>query len=195
MALKSLDERLSNITTAATDLFIEKGYKSTSLKDIALATGVSKAGIYHYFKTKEDILSYILFRFHKENFAAYEAAKDKLPDSVVDPEGALKFIIRTYAQLSLRNAKVALLNLRERHQLTGSNRKNHLNEERKIFNILKNSIGTIPGINKKYNLNAVAFQIISMSVWTGYWQSKKGDLTQEGVIEQHIDIFCHGLFR
>ena len=195
MALKSLDERLSNITTAATDLFIEKGYKPTSLKDIALATGVSKAGIYHYFKTKEDILSYILFRFHKENFAAYEAAKDKLPDPVTDPEKALKFIIRTYAQLSLRNAKVALLNLRERHQLTGSNRKNHLEEERRIFNILKTSINTIPGINKKYDLNAVAFQIISMSVWTGYWQSEKGNLTQEGVIEQHIDIFCHGLFR
>jgi TetR/AcrR family transcriptional regulator, cholesterol catabolism regulator len=195
MAIKSLDERISNITTAATDLFIKNGYKSTSLKDIALATGTSKAGIYHYFKTKEDILAHIFLSFEKENFELYETVKDKLPDPVENPEEALKFIIRKYAQISLRKVKIALLNLRERHQLTGSNRRNLQKEERRIFNTLKKNISAIPGINKKYDLNAVVFQIISMSVWTGYWRSEKGDMTQEEVIEQNIDIFCYGLLR
>ncbi|KPU46329.1 putative HTH-type transcriptional regulator YfiR [Oxobacter pfennigii] len=40
----------------AEKLFIEKGYEQTSIEDILSASGISKGGFYHYFKSKEDIL-------------------------------------------------------------------------------------------------------------------------------------------
>jgi AcrR family transcriptional regulator len=41
----------------AEKLFVEKGYEQTSIDDILKASGISKGGFYHYFKSKEDILS------------------------------------------------------------------------------------------------------------------------------------------
>ena len=44
------------IIKAAYKLFEEKGYHSTSMDDIAAEVGVSKASLYSYFKSKENIL-------------------------------------------------------------------------------------------------------------------------------------------
>lgn len=44
------------IIKAAYALFEEKGFHSTSMEDIAQKIGVSKASLYSYFKSKEDIL-------------------------------------------------------------------------------------------------------------------------------------------
>lgn len=38
-------------------LFIEKGYEQTSIDDILRSSGMSKGGFYHYFKSKEELLS------------------------------------------------------------------------------------------------------------------------------------------
>jgi TetR/AcrR family transcriptional regulator, cholesterol catabolism regulator len=189
-----IEKRKAEITDKAIDMFFEKGYVATSLKDIAIASGASKAGIYHYFKTKEDILAYIFIRYETENFAAFQTLQNEMPDPNLEPVEALKFIIRTYSYLSLRHERIALLSLRERHQLTRSNRKNHFREERKIFNILKNGLLSIRGIQKSYDVNALVFQIISMSVWIGYWQKNIGSLSREEIVEQNIDVICHGVF-
>ncbi|MDF2615106.1 MAG: hypothetical protein K0S71_2892 [Clostridia bacterium] len=45
------------LTEIAEKLFIEKGYEETSIEDILKASGLSKGGFYHYFKSKEEVLS------------------------------------------------------------------------------------------------------------------------------------------
>ncbi|MQY14649.1 hypothetical protein SRB5_48240 [Streptomyces sp. RB5] len=44
------------IQDVALELFAEKGYESTSLREIAERLDVTKAALYYHFKTKEDIL-------------------------------------------------------------------------------------------------------------------------------------------
>ncbi|MGH9029694.1 MAG: TetR/AcrR family transcriptional regulator [Acidimicrobiales bacterium] len=46
----------ARIITAATELFSERGVGGTSLQMIADALGVTKAAVYHQFKTKEEIV-------------------------------------------------------------------------------------------------------------------------------------------
>ena len=48
------------ILDAAAELFTTRGYTSTSTRVIAEAVGVRQASLYHYFKTKDDILSALL---------------------------------------------------------------------------------------------------------------------------------------
>lgn len=45
------------IRTVALDLFAERGYDATSLREIAEQLGVTKAAVYYHFRTKEEILS------------------------------------------------------------------------------------------------------------------------------------------
>ena len=49
-------ETLRRITDAGMCLFIEKGYDSTTLDEIAAAAGISRRTFFYYFKSKDDIL-------------------------------------------------------------------------------------------------------------------------------------------
>lgn len=56
------NERIRRATTeqilkATMDMFIEKGYHSTSIDDVAKRAEISKGLLYHYFKGKEDLLA------------------------------------------------------------------------------------------------------------------------------------------
>jgi AcrR family transcriptional regulator len=53
----------SYVVDASRKLFIDKGYELTTLADIAEQLGVTKAAIYHWFKTKEQILLRIVTPF------------------------------------------------------------------------------------------------------------------------------------
>lgn len=48
------------ICDAAAALFAAKGYDATSLQDVAAAVGVTKAGLYYYFATKQDLFDTIV---------------------------------------------------------------------------------------------------------------------------------------
>ena len=92
----SLEEKKDHIAKIAGDVFFAKGYKQSSLQDISIKGNISKAGIYHYFEAKEDILSYILF---KNTELGIKALKDSLKaneEKRVDTQG---IIHRTYKNL------------------------------------------------------------------------------------------------
>jgi AcrR family transcriptional regulator len=50
----------SRLRELALRLFAEQGYEKTSLREIAERLGVSKAALYYYFKSKEDIVSSLI---------------------------------------------------------------------------------------------------------------------------------------
>jgi len=54
--LSRYDQKLELILRASAQIFAEKSYHSTSMRDISRATGVSLAGLYHYCKSKEELL-------------------------------------------------------------------------------------------------------------------------------------------
>src|SRR5215472_4596536 len=46
----------SRLRELALELFAEQGYEKTSLREIAERLGVTKAALYYYFRSKEDIV-------------------------------------------------------------------------------------------------------------------------------------------
>lgn len=65
MANDEREEAKVRIVNASIQLFSEKGYDATRVNEIADAAGVNKALIYYYFKSKEDILDYLLHTFYE----------------------------------------------------------------------------------------------------------------------------------
>lgn len=49
------DEVRESIEISARQLFLEKGYEKSSMKEIAVNAGISKSNLYNYFKSKEEI--------------------------------------------------------------------------------------------------------------------------------------------
>lgn len=75
-------ETRSRILAVALDLFIEKGYDKVSLREIAEAVGVTKAALYYYFPSKEQILRALIepfFKMRSVMLEALEAMEKKQP--------------------------------------------------------------------------------------------------------------------
>ncbi len=53
---KTREERTQEILDAATDVFLEKGFKQTTMEDIIRRTSLSKGGFYYYYKSTREIL-------------------------------------------------------------------------------------------------------------------------------------------
>jgi AcrR family transcriptional regulator len=65
-----MDERRTDtreqIRALALELFAERGYDATSLREIAERLGITKAAVYYHFRTKEEILTSLVNDFFSE---------------------------------------------------------------------------------------------------------------------------------
>ncbi len=53
------EKRIQAIIEAAVEVFLKKGYEGTSMEAIAKRAGLTKGGLYHHFKGKDEILQYV----------------------------------------------------------------------------------------------------------------------------------------
>src|SRR4051812_38891158 len=53
-------QRRREIFDAAVHLFLEQGFQETSMRAIAAAAGMGKSSLYDYFKTKDEILVFVI---------------------------------------------------------------------------------------------------------------------------------------
>src|SRR5580658_1177868 len=75
-AAKSTRDRILDV---ALDLFIEKGFDKTSLREIAEQLGFSKAALYYHFASKDDILMSLHLRLHEFGMDALSQLGDQEP--------------------------------------------------------------------------------------------------------------------
>jgi AcrR family transcriptional regulator len=73
---KSTRERILDV---ALDLFIEKGYDKTSLREIAEQLGFTKAALYYHFSNKEDMLMALHLRLHEFGREALQQIGEQEP--------------------------------------------------------------------------------------------------------------------
>src|SRR5258707_9301758 len=95
------DRRLAEILVHATDVFCKKGYKGASMRDLSRASGMSLAGVYYYFESKERLL----YLIQQHTFATViRNLKDRL-ELVNDAEERVRVFIQNHLEYFLANRK------------------------------------------------------------------------------------------
>jgi len=191
----SLEDRKDCIADVAANIFYDRGYKSASLQDIAEMVGISKAAVYHYFKTKEEILYYIIDNHTNYCMDALQKCIDRCKEENLNPLETFRNVVIAYASVLNKDTVVPLLILRERHQLTGEYKPGLHQIEQNIFRCLRKEAKKVTHIKKGYNLNAISFLFISYSHWLKYWLKEDGELTTKNAIEQAMDIIFYGMLE
>ena len=103
-ALRS--QRRADMISIAAELFAQKGYRATTVREIADAAGILSGSLYHHFDSKESIGDEILSGFINEVLANYRAALESAPD----PKAALEQIVRSTSRtLSRHRAALTML--------------------------------------------------------------------------------------
>jgi AcrR family transcriptional regulator len=103
------------IIRAAYTVFTSKGYQKTTMDDVANEVGVSKASLYSYFKSKEEILQTVIKETLNLSFTNFFDNKDSL-DSLED---LYRYIVEfedeihlnfEMTSLSSHNKKISVVN-------------------------------------------------------------------------------------
>ena len=98
--------RRADMVAIAADLFAQKGYRATTVREIADAAGILSGSLYHHFDSKESIGDEILSGFINEVLADYRGAVVE----AADPRAALEQIVRSTSRtLSQHRAALAML--------------------------------------------------------------------------------------
>lgn len=93
---RSETDRYRGLLDAAADVFIERGYAATTVAAITARAGVSRATLYVYFASKDEIFYALATRVRDEFLAAQEP---DLTDS--DPREMLRATIESFAEAVL----------------------------------------------------------------------------------------------
>jgi AcrR family transcriptional regulator len=85
--------RRADLVRLAGELFAEKGFRATTVREIADAAGILSGSLYHHFDSKESIGDEILAGFLNDVLAGYrQAAAEE-----ADPRSAIERIVRSSA--------------------------------------------------------------------------------------------------
>src|SRR5690348_661813 len=91
--------QLGKILEHATEVFCDKGYEGASMRDIARATGMSLAGMYHYLGSKERLL----YLIQKDSFSTILGRLRERLEGVSDPEQAVRAFILNHLEYFLEH--------------------------------------------------------------------------------------------
>src|ERR1051325_4617782 len=95
------DRRLSEILSHATDVFCKKGYEGASMRDLSRESGMSLAGLYYYFESKERLL----YLIQKHTFSTIiERLRERLA-AATDPEPRILIFNQNHLEYFLANQK------------------------------------------------------------------------------------------
>jgi AcrR family transcriptional regulator len=100
-ARKRFHRRLGEILDHATAVFCDKGYDAASMRDLSRATGMSLAGLYYYFESKEKLL----YLIQKNAFETIVAGLRKGLEGLSDPEQRVRVLIQNHLEYFLANQK------------------------------------------------------------------------------------------
>src|SRR5262245_57875367 len=97
--LTRYDQKLERILRTAARIFAEKSYHSTSMRDISRATGVSLSGLYHYCRSKEELL----FLIQDHCFGRVLERLEQRIDGIDDPFEELRIFIDNHLSFFAAN--------------------------------------------------------------------------------------------
>ena len=190
--------RLNQIYYVAAKIFCDKGYDATSMSDIADAVGITKAGIYHYVKSKQDLLFAIMnFGMDRLEIQVITPAR-----AVIDAEQRLRAILRNHALLIIEGSRpegyspLTVLN-DEMAGLTPAHRRKVQLRKRAYLNLLRDTLRQLKDEGKLKDVDATvaAFSLFGMLLWLSRWYKPDGRLTGDEVANEIEKIALGGLIR
>jgi len=185
--------RRDELLAIAATLFAEKGFKNTTVRDIADAAGILSGSLYHHFDSKESMVDEILSTFQDELFAAYDAVLASDADARTKLE---QVVLLSFRAIDQHPAAVAIFQ-NEADYLGGFDRFSYLADRaaqsREVWvSLLREGVET--GVLRPDLDIVLVHRFIRDTVWVAVrWYRPAGYLTYEDVARQYLAILLEGI--
>lgn len=216
--LSRYDQKLELILRTSARIFAEKSYHSTSMRDISRATGVSLAGLYHYCKSKEELL----FLIQDHCFGrVLERFEQRIKD-VDDPFEKLRLFIDNHLSFFAANMAEMKVLSHEAESLAGDMHKHvsgkkekYAKQARKILREIQERESEVrprgpqPGIpagvgrsgrtrnaatpaDVRIDLTVATYALFGMMNWIYNWYDSSGKLSVNQLVDNMTRLFVNG---
>ena len=196
------DQKLEHILRTSARIFAEKSYHSTSMRDISRATGVSLAGLYHYCKSKEELL----FLIQDHCFGRVLERFEQRIKGIHDPFEKLRIFIDNHLCFFAANmAEMKVLSHEaeslggDLHQHVSRKKEKYAKLARKILREIQVSEAQRSGratmatrANRSVDLTVATYALFGMMNWIYNWYDSAGKLSVNQLVDNITQLFLHG---
>jgi AcrR family transcriptional regulator len=183
--------RRGEIVEHAARLFAERGFHGASIADLADACGTSKSLLYHYYKSKEDILFDVM---HSHVRALLDAA-EQVSAQPTGPAERLRTVTQAFMQLYLGAADRQRVLLNELGHLRESQRKTIVGIQRRLIEIIEQILielrPPLGGASPLKRPSAMLY--FGMINWMHTWLDPEGRAKPAKIAELGVNIFLDGI--
>jgi len=183
------DDHRTQILTAAAALFARRGFTAATMNELAAASGVSKATLYHYFADKTELLQHIA----SGHIARLEALVGEVKARQLPPPEHLRELITRFMQ-AYADAQHEHRVLTEDVKFLDADARRAVEDgERRVVQAYAEAVAAVrpqvgPDLHKP-----LAMLLFGMINWTFTWLKTGGPLTHEALGAVVAELFLGGL--
>lgn len=184
--------RKQKIVDTAIRVFHEKGFKAATLDDVARELGLTKAALYHYVVSKEDLLSTIYIQALESFFLN----ADDIGVRDLSPTEKLRLLIRNHiSHIIIGNLPMFAVFFSEENQLPEDDFQKLREEKRKYTRVVQGIIeeGIRVGQFRPTDARLQAYAIIGMCNWLYKWyKPEDSPYTPDEIADHFIALLENG---
>jgi AcrR family transcriptional regulator len=185
--------RRVDICRTAAQIFRDRGFAATSVSDVARALGMTKAGLYHYFDSKEalllEIMTYGLERVRDEVLLPARAIRD--------PEERLRQIVLRHGRIAT-DGRGAVAHLGDEIRSLPPSARRQIEERMRLyFDLIRDTLRELKAQGRLRDVDptVAAFSMLGMILWLPRWFRQDGRMSQEQVAGEVAKLAVNGVVR
>nr|WP_290668458.1 TetR/AcrR family transcriptional regulator [Ardenticatena sp.] len=185
-------ERKTQIIEAAAQLFSERGYHTTSVRDIAAALDLQGGSLYAHIQSKEELLWLIVERAAEQFFNAIRP----LAVSDIPPDEKLRRAVHAHIRVITDDLAAATVYFHEWRFLDEDHRNTFLEQRREYENLWRRMIREAMEagvLRNDEDPKYMAILLLSAMNWLYHWYRPGGPLSPEEIAERFWRMLLEGL--
>lgn len=186
------EARLQDVISTAAQVFAQKGFSATTVDDLMAATGLQRGGLYHYMRSKEDLLVAI----HQRLITPLLAEAERIDLEPHDPPTAVRLHAHALAH-SLRDYHHEVIVFLNEWRLIRDEPQWHeiRRARRDLEHVIERSLrrGVARGDFALADTRLATLALLGMFNHAHQWFDPQGRYGTDDLAEQFADIFLQGI--
>ncbi len=195
------DRRFAEILDFATEVFAEKGYEGASMRDLSRLSGMSLAGLYYYFDSKEKLL----YLIQKHTFTTIVARLRERLEASSDAEERIRIFVHNHVDYAVARQKAMKVLSHEDDVLRDEHGAEVAALKKEYYKICVELVGDLAKAEKLPRLGPKAAKrggvstrtavmgLFGMMNWLYTWYKPNVDPGAEIIAREISDIFLQGV--
>jgi AcrR family transcriptional regulator len=193
-AIRAPRRRDRDVLDAAVKVFYERGYSDATVQDVADELGILKGSLYHYIKTKEDLLFELIEEVHAQVQGILEEVEAQ---EGLEPIERLELYVRKQVETNLENLERISIYYHDLDRLTGE-RLDYVLALRRIHDQYVTSLISAAQkegkADKSFDARLMANCVFGIIIWTYQWY-RPGRMSRKSVVDVCVHHALHGVVR